>query len=347
MTLQKDSSTIRIVLAGSVGSSKVTLQSLLKHNINVVGVLGLNEKASKNVSGFTSLKEIAQSSSIQYYDFEKINESSVIEKVREWQPDLFFVVGLSQLVCEELLSIPKIGSIGFHPTKLPKGRGRAPLAWLTYKKEDGASTFFLMNNEVDSGPILVQETFCVNEQDYASNVKRNLEEAISRALDRWLPKLLRGEWNIKKQDDTEASYYGRRTPSDGLIDWNKSAKDILRLIQAASKPHPGAYTFIKDYKIKIWYAEIAKYENYTGIPGRILKKENDRLLVPTGEGLLWLTDYELETPFEKYYSIRDVIRVGAKLGYYSDYEIYKLKKRIKYLESKILVLEGIVGGKNE
>lgn len=347
MTLSKDSSKIRVVLAGSVGSSKVTLQSLLKHNINVVGVLGLSEKASKNVSGFAFLKEISKNSSIQFCNFTKINESNVIEKVREWQPDLFFVVGLSQIVCEELLSIPKIGCIGFHPTKLPKGRGRAPLAWLTYNKEDGASTFFLMNSEADSGPILVQESFCVNEQDYASDVSRKIEDAISRALDKWLPKLLKGEWNLKYQDDNQASYYGRRTPSDGLIDWNKSAKDILRLIQAASKPHPGAYTYIKDYKITIWYAEIAKHENYTGIPGRILKIENDRLMVQTGAGLLWLIDRELEAPFENYHSTRDVIRVGVKLGYYSDFEIYKLKKRIKYLESKIIVLEGMIRGKSE
>ena len=338
MTLTKDSSKLKIVLAGSVGSSKVTLQMLLKHKMNVVGVLGLSEKESKFVSGYTSLKEIAKTFSIQYYDFKKINDSNVIEKVRTWQPDLFFVVGLSQLVCEKLLDIATIGNIGFHPTKLPNSRGRAPLAWLTYRKEAGAATFFLINNEVDSGPILIQEPFSINEQDYASDVGIKIEKAITRALNNWLPKLLKGEWYPINQDETKSSYYGIRKPSDGLINWNKSAEDTLRLIQAASKPHPGAYTFIKDNKLIIWRAKSAS-ENYMGIPSRIQKIENDHLLVQTGKGLLWLTDWEITSPNNNNILAKNVVRVGAKLGYYPECEIYRLLKRINDLEKKLNKLE--------
>ena len=339
MATTKADSTIRVVLAGSVGSSKVTLQSLLHHNINVVGVLGLSEKVSKHVSGYASLKEIAQNSSIEYYDFDSINKPAVIKKVKDWQPDLFFVVGLSQMVGKELLDISKRGNIGFHPTKLPKGRGRAPLAWLTYKKEVGAATFFLMNNEADSGDIIVQETFYVNENDYAIDVNKKIEDAISRALEKWLPKLLMKEWNPIKQNDDHASYYCRRTPMDGWIDWNKSAKDILHLIQATSRPHPGAYTLIKDYKIIIWRANSGSDENYTGIVGRILKKENGHLLIQTGSGLLWVTEWTILPPNNNYIPDEDLLRVGVKLGYYPEFEIYRLVKRINDLEKKIYKLE--------
>jgi methionyl-tRNA formyltransferase len=316
----------RIVLAGSVSFSERTLAGLVRHGANVVGVLGLAESASQNVSDYARLDGIAKDAGIAYLDFVKINEPAVVAKVRDWQPDLIFVVGLSQLVHGELMSIPPMGSIGFHPTRLPKGRGRAPVAWLTYDGTDGAATFFVLENEADAGAIFVQEPFAVGRDAYAGDVIQSVRDAIDRALDRWLPSLIAGEWNPTPQDESAASWFGKRAAEDGLIDWSQSADAILRLVRTASKPYPGAYTYARDQKLIIWRARIADVP-FRGVAGRILHVADGAPLVQTGDGLLWLDEYELAD------GSAPRLPVGLKLGYAAEDEIERLKARLRALES--------------
>jgi methionyl-tRNA formyltransferase len=150
---------MRIVVAGATVSTHQTLEALIRHGADVVGVLQLRGESSHTVTAFSPLDELAESHGIACATFRNINDSEIVEQVRQWQPDLMFVVGLSQLVHGEMMSIPARGCVGFHPTFLPAGRGRAPLAWLTLDAQPGAATFFLIDEGVDSGPIFVQETF--------------------------------------------------------------------------------------------------------------------------------------------------------------------------------------------
>lgn len=288
----------RIVLAGSVSFSRVTLESLLKHKANVAGVLGLAESKSANVSDYARLDDLGT----PYRDFTSINDPSIIDVVREWKPDVFFVVGLSQMVKEPLLSMATLGPVGFHPTPLPKGRGRAPIAWLTYDGTPGAATFFVMENDADSGAIFVQEPFDVAKDAYAMDVIVAARRAIERALDRWLPKLIAGEWNPAPQDHSAATFFGKRAPEDGLIDWRDSAAEIQRLVRTASKPYPGAFTHLKDSKVIVWRADV-DLSPYRGVIGRVLDTSSG-VLVQTGDGLLRITEYESDAK----------LSVGVKLG---------------------------------
>lgn len=323
----------RIVLAGSVGSSRLTLQALLRHRANVVGVLELQPDDPSTVSGFAQLHDVAAEAGVPCIGFQKLNEPQIVEQVREWQPDLLFVVGLSQLVKAELLAVPKLACVGFHPTHLPRGRGRAPVAWLVLDATPGAANFFVMDEGADSGPILVQEPFDVQPTDDAEQVTASLEKAIVRALDRWLPRLLAGEWNPQPQDEALATYHGKRAPEDGWIDWNKSAREIDALIRAAGRPHPGAFTFHKDRKLLVWRAELDTTTLFRGVIGRVLLTDPQRgALVQTGEGLLWLSevawnDGDLSRPPK--------LAVGQRLGYVVEEEIHQLKARIAELEKLI------------
>jgi methionyl-tRNA formyltransferase len=321
----------KIVLAGSVGSSRRTLQGLLRHRANVVGVLGLASGAAKNVSGYSRLDDLISGLDIPYVEFSKINQPDIVETVRTWKPDLLFVVGLSQLVKPELLAIPRIGTVGFHPTWLPEGRGRAPVSWLILDDRPGAATFFLMDEGMDSGAILSQEPFYVSDGDYASDAIEKLESAIDRALDRWLPQLIAGQWNPAPQSQKNVTYNGRRSPEDGLIDWSLPAKTIYNLVRATSRPHPGAYTYVKNYKLIVWRAELETKMPFRGVVGRILDIDNERgCLVQTGNGLLWLT--ELEFVSENTQDTHPKLRVGMKLGYIPQDEVFAMKQRLTKLE---------------
>ena len=323
---------LRIVLAGSVGSSRLTLQALLRHRANVVGVLELRPEDSTAVSGYARLLDIATEASVPCAGFQKLNEPEIVAQVREWQPDLLFVVGLSQLVKSELLSVPKLACVGFHPTCLPRGRGRAPVAWLVLDATPGAATFFVMDEGADSGPILVQEPFDVRPTDNAEQVTAALEQALVRALDCWLPRLLAGEWDPQPQDNTAATYHGKRAPEDGWIDWSKSAREIDALIRATGRPHPGAFTFLKDRKLLVWRAELDTSTLFRGVIGRVLRTDPQRgALVQTGDGLLWLSEVAAADGDSRL----PKLAVGQRLGYVVEEEISQLKARIAELEKLI------------
>lgn len=325
----------RIVVAGATLSTALTLKALIKHGAPVVGVLQLREASAHTVTGFEVLDAIAAPVGIPCVTFRNINDAAIVAQVREWQPDLMFVVGLSQLVAAELLAVPKYGSIGFHPTFLPAGRGRAPLAWLVFDGVPGAATFFLMDEGTDSGPIFAQRPFEISPRDYAADVTRKLEAAIVSALDEWLPKLLAGEWNPRPQDEVLATYNGKRGPDDGLIDWHRSAIEIQTLVRATSDPHPGAYCYLGDRKLIVWRAELEPHLPWRGVPGRVLLTCPDRgSLVQTGEGLLWLTRTQFADESE-IVAPQSVAKVGVRLGYVVEDEIAKLKARLATLETRI------------
>ncbi len=322
----------RIVIIGAVKSTLQIIKGLLRNHANVIGVMGLAPNCSENVSGYVNLEPFCKSKGIPFHFFEKINDEKSLRIVRNWNPDYLFAVGFSQLLGQDILNIPKKATIGFHPTYLPKGRGRAPLSWITYNCEPGAANFFVIGNGIDDGPILVQEPFIVDPDDHAEDVENKILGAIDIALDCWIPKLLRGEWKPQPQNDSKATYTGIRKPIDGLVYWDEPLQKTFARIRAASRPHPGAYTYVQGRKMIIWRAEIAKNSKYSGVPGRILFVDSEKgFLVQSGEGQLWLTEYEFpDSPGEI-----PKLRVGTLLGFNVQHEISKLYQRIDILEKEL------------
>ena len=311
----------QILVIGSVKSTAQTIKSLLLHDFNIVGVLGFEPERTNQVSGWYNLKKLALDNKIDFKDFVKVNQKECIEWAKEKRPDIIFAVGFSQLLNEDWFHIPKLGIIGFHPTSLPKGRGRAPLAWAILEERSASAPFFLLEEGADSGPIFIQELIQLSEDDDASSLEKKIIAAIKVSLRKWLPKLKAGIWNPKPQNEKDASWYGRRTRFDGLINWNESAEKIDLLIKASTRPHPGAFTFHKNSLVTIHRSSIEKKIPIKGTVGRVLlisKKKG--YLIQCGVGLLWINKIDIDN--------RLILSVGHKLGYYIEYEIYKIWKKL-------------------
>lgn len=317
---------MKVALIGGVVSTELALKKLVEHQITPAQIYGFEPVDSSMVSGYVNLTSLCESHNLNYRGFKKINDLE--NEIANEKYDVIFVVGLSQLVSKTILSSASIGCVGFHPTKLPVGRGRAPIAWLVLDQCEGAATFFVMGEGADDGPILAQREFEVNDSDTAKSVESKLLQAMSLALDEWLPKLSIGEWDPRPQNESEVTYYGRRTPEDGKIEWNQDSLDIDKLVRASSIPHPGAYFYFAGKKVIVWKSRLENSLKIRGVVGRVLlKNEAGEFLVQCGQGLIWVCEIEGM-------SLAD-IKVGAKLQLNVEDQLIELQARIRELEEKV------------
>jgi methionyl-tRNA formyltransferase len=298
---------IKSILIGSVGSSKEVLQAMIELNFPVSYVFSLDEKYSTSVSGYQPIHLIAKGHGIPYKKFYKINDQANIDIIQNIAPDYIFVIGLSQLINEEIMNSASNGVIGFHPTPLPKMRGRAANVWqvLLGIHKTKCSMFFI-DQGVDSGPIIGQESYCISDDDYAEDVGRKIDEAVAKLSRRVLREIMDGTLQSQAQDESQATYLLLRRPEDGKIDWDKSIIDIHRLVRAVSRPYPGAFgLYDGKHKIIIWRANIIENNKYVGILGQIADVDANSFTVVCKDGLLKVTDFE---------NIEGVaLRVGHKL----------------------------------
>lgn len=281
------------IVIGSVTSSKIVLEELLKTDFEVLKVYSLDEQYSGGVSGYYPIHEIAEENGIPYRVFHKINEEVIIEELENLAPDYLFVVGLSQLVNRRIIDSARKGAVGFHPTPLPKYRGRAAMVWqmMLGVRETSCSLFFLEEG-TDSGGILGQEEYRIEETDYALDVEGKLWAALRKLCTRIFPLMLSENLQPVRQKEEDATYLLMRTPEDGRIDWKEPIQQIHRLIRATSQPYPGAFADYEGrHKIIIWHAECLENQTYIGFPGQIANMTEHYLDVLCRDGLLRIDEY--------------------------------------------------------
>lgn len=290
---------MRSILIGSVTSSQVVLEELIAANCPPELVFSLDEAVSSNVSGYCPIHETAQAHGIPWKKFQKIGDSEHIKSIVDLEPDYIFVVGLSQIVGNPIIKAAKRGVVGLHPTPLPKYRGRAAMVWqMLLGLEKSAVTLFLVDEGIDSGPILGQEPYLIGEDDYAGDMERNCLEALRTLLRRVIPQLIDGTVRAVPQREEDASWLLRRGPEDGRINWDRPMAEIHRLIRAVSRPYPGAFSHYDGKRlVTFWRAEMKENPGYIGFPGQIAEKNGESFTVLCQDGLLRVTEWTCEEPF--------------------------------------------------
>lgn len=291
---------MKSVLIGSVLSSRVVLEELIEAGCPPEMVFSLDEAVSVNVSGYYPIHETAQAHGIPWQKFRKIADHA--EVIAALGADYIFVVGLSQIVGKPILKAAKCGVVGLHPAPLPKYRGRAAMVWqMLLGLEESAVSLFLIDEGMDSGPILGQEPFLIGPEDYAEDMERNSIAALRTLLRRVIPQLQDGTVRPVPQRDEEATWLLKRGPEDGLIDWTLPMMDIHRLIRAVSRPYPGAFSHYDGRNlVTFWRAEMNKNPGYIGFPGQIAEKDETSFSVLCRDGLLRVTDWSCDEPFRMF-----------------------------------------------
>jgi methionyl-tRNA formyltransferase len=230
------------------------IEASLREGFQFDLLITLHDHNSKSKSGRIYLDQISQEHNTELLKINHINDSEVIEKIKEKEIDWLFIIGWSQIASEETINAPKLGIIGAHPTLLPEGRGRAAIPWAIIKglKQTGV-TFFNMDQGVDTGDILTQQIIPIEERETATTLYKKVDEAhVCLFLDT-LPKLNSGNYSLQKQDESKATYWEGRTPADGEIKTSMTPDEVDRLIRATTHPYPGAFYYDRyGEKVIVW-----------------------------------------------------------------------------------------------
>ena len=162
----------------------------LAKNQNVTGLITLNDEAASKRSGVFNFVDFCEDEGIPAYTVKHINDESSVAIVKEHAPDVLIVLGWSQILSEEVLNIPKIGTIGAHASLLPKMRGSAPINWALIRgMEETGNTLMWLNPGVDTGMILDQYKFEINLYDSCKTLYEKVALSNKIMLERSLPEI--------------------------------------------------------------------------------------------------------------------------------------------------------------
>lgn len=321
-----ENKTTKIFCIGSNIESYECLNHLVANNCKIDTLLTLPAGQNKNVSDYYDLHPFCEEHGINVIDTTNVNSEETVASVKAENPDYLFTLGWSQIFRIDFINCFSKFVVGTHPSKLPYGRGRAPLPWTILEDLDSSAvSFFKIDTGVDTGSLIFQRDFDIPPRTYVKELYTMVGVELSRGFHEIHNRITsKTPIQFLKQEEEGVTIRGKRSPSDGLIEFQRDKEIAEILIRAVGEPYPGAYTYYKDQKIIFWEVEFDQEGIYFGTLGQIHKKSKNGILVQFENGNLWLNNptNEDKEPFEMKF-----FRIGDKLGYSLQDEIYNLIKQ--------------------
>lgn len=259
------------------------IQALLDAGYDIEAIFTHPDNAGEN-HFFGSVARLAAEQGITVYAPEDVNHPLWVDRIQAMAPEVIFSFYYRNLIGNDILGLAPKGAFNLHGSLLPKYRGRAPLNWVLVngEKETGV-TLHRMVQRADAGDIVAQQAVTITDSDVALSLHRKLCSASQMLLGDVLPKIRSGQTQERAQDETQATYVGRRTPEDGRLDWEKPAQVLHNLVRAVSDPWPGAFGFVGTCQFIVWSSRV-RSDLPAAKPGTVLSVAP--LVIACGEGAL-------------------------------------------------------------
>lgn len=304
---------MKIVYMGTPDFAVAPLEAIINAGHEVVLAVTQPDKQKgrgKEVQ-MTPVKECALRHGIPVFQPVKIKEESALRELAGYPADIFVVAAFGQLLSEEILSMPKFGCVNIHASLLPAYRGAAPIQWAIINGEtESGVTVMQMEKGLDTGGMYCKIKVPIDKKETGASLHDKLMAAGAELIVKALPGIESGELKPEKQDDSLSCYAPRLDKAMGLIDWEKDAASIERLIRGLNS-WPSAYTYYRGKTLKIWEADVAE-ESRSGEsmakPGTVVEVGKDFFDIAAGRGLLRVHCVQLEG--KKRMSVKDFL-----LGY--------------------------------
>lgn len=311
---------MRIVFMGTPEFAVASLDTLIKNNYNVVGVVTVPDKPAGRGQQIqqSAIKKYAVEHNLNLLQPEKLKDEFFLVELKKLKADVQFVVAFRMLP-EVVWDMPKMGTYNLHASLLPKYRGAAPINWaiINGEKESGVTTFKL-KHQIDTGNILFQEKVKIGEETTAGELHDKLmhtgAELILKTVKEIDGSFMSGkELDFLPQDDQLACHAPKIFKEDCAIDWTKPGNEINNFIRGLS-PYPTAFTQLKNGDDPIQLVKIfnSKFEIFTpNHPNGLLLTDNKTYLkVFCEDGLIEVEEIQLQG--KKKIGIREFLR-GFKI----------------------------------
>jgi methionyl-tRNA formyltransferase len=289
------SSSWPIVFMGTPEIAAVTLQMLIDGSDPVVGVVTQPDRPTGRgqQSRPSPVRRMAESRGIPVITPAKIRDSGFIESLRSWSPQIIVVVAFGRILPKSVLDLSPRGCLNVHYSLLPKYRGAAPVTWTIINGEEkGGVTTMQLVEQLDAGPIYLQEEIQLDEHETTASLQAKLAPVGAHLLLQTILGLKSKSLQPQYQDETCVSFAPMIKKEDGLVDWTQTALAIERRVRAFT-PWPSAYTHLNGKLLKIHRATPVQ-TNRSGKPGEIVRADSGGFWIATGNGTLSLEEVQLE-----------------------------------------------------
>ena len=296
---------MRIVFMGTPDFAVPSLEALLSRGDTVVGVFTQPDKPKGRGKKLTPspVKVTAQAHGIPVFQPRRIRKDGV-EDLRALAPDLCVTAAFGQILSQEILDIPRLGTINVHASLLPRHRGSAPIAWgiLQGDAQAGITTMFT-DKGIDTGDMLLSDAVEILPGETCGELTTRLSQLGAQTLLRTLDALEAGTLVRRPQCEADMTYDPMLTKEMGLLDWSQDAQSLVNRIQGLN-PWPGAVVAAPEGIIKLWRAEVVPG---AGRPGEVLvASPKEGLVLAAGSQAVRIL--QLQAPGGKQMAAADYLR---------------------------------------
>jgi len=242
-----------------------------------------------------SCAELAKRHAVPVFFAERIDDGW-IARIAALKPAVIYSFFYRNLLPQRLLECAPLGAYNLHGALLPKYRGRASVNWVLVNGETQTGvTLHHMVARADAGDIVAQRAVKIDDRDTALTLYRKLVPLGAELIREFHPLIVTGCAPRHPQDVAAGSYFGRRRPEDGRIDWRWPARRIFNLVRAVTHPYPGAYGMLGGRKLSIWQATIAVESRRLGAAGEtVAEQAGGAIEVAAGAGSVLVLRAQLE-----------------------------------------------------
>ncbi|MDA0284416.1 MAG: methionyl-tRNA formyltransferase [Planctomycetota bacterium] len=289
---------LRLVMLGTGSFALSTFQGLYETSHTVVGLVTQPDRTGRGHHHHVNpMKELAIKHGTPVFQPVKANEPESLERLREFDADLFVTAAYGQILSADLLSIPRLGAINIHASLLPKYRGAAPIQFAIINGEtETGITIFRIEPKLDAGPVLGVLKTAIGDNESYGDLQDRLATLAVPLTCQIIDDLAAGTATETIQDGTLVTKAPRLTKTDGVIPWQKSSRLVGCHIRGVQPwPKPSTILHVGDNAIRMLVLDVETSDRLvSGDPGTVEVVDRKRIFVRTQDGSVELLTVQPE-----------------------------------------------------
>lgn len=258
---------MKIAIIGQQDFGKAVLEAFLQRKDEVAGVFCAPEKPGAKPD---PLRTTAEERGLKVFQFPSLRVPEAHDALKALNVDIGVMAYVLQFAPDTFTHLPRLGTIQFHPSLLPKYRGPSSINWPIIRGDtETGLTIFRPNEGLDEGPVILQKTCDIGPDETIGEVYFNKLFAIGvKAMLEGADLVLAGKHTETVQDESQASYEGWCRAGEAHIQWSNHVDFVYNLIRGTN-PAPGAWTTLNGKKVQIFDARKHLFRRYADVAGKV------------------------------------------------------------------------------